>query len=86
MKFPKRGVIRSKKMYNDYRQKMQGTICIRCESAEAVEIHHITFKSQGGSDVPQNLAPLCRDCHNRAHGINSREERIKLQILKGGPV
>ena len=45
------------------------TDIILCEvcSCQAVDIHHITYKSQGGSDEIENLIALCRDCHNRAH-------------------
>jgi 5-methylcytosine-specific restriction endonuclease McrA len=40
--------------------------CINCGSI-AVDLHHLIFKSQGGKDLPENLAPICRNCHNRAH-------------------
>lgn len=32
------------------------------------EIHHIIFRSQGGTDDPSNLVSLCRGCHEQAHG------------------
>ena len=33
----------------------------------AVDIHHIVKRSQGGSDEVDNLIPLCRSCHDKAH-------------------
>lgn len=33
----------------------------------ATDIHHIIYKSQGGTDDIGNLVPLCRSCHDRAH-------------------
>ena len=32
--------------------------------------HHIIFRSQGGSDVEENLITLCRYCHGAKHGVN----------------
>ncbi len=32
------------------------------------EVHHIIFRSQGGSDLYENLIGLCRQCHDRGHG------------------
>ena len=42
--------------------------CERC-GGTAVDIHHIKFKGQGGSDEYVNLIALCRSCHQKAHGI-----------------
>lgn len=38
----------------------------------ASDVHHILFRSHGGSDDPRNLICLCRKCHNDAHG----DERV----------
>lgn len=43
-------------------------LCEKCGSV-AVDIHHIKYKSQGGTDDRDNLIALCRDCHNEAHGV-----------------
>ena len=32
-----------------------------------LEVHHIHFKSQGGSDRMDNLVTLCSECHNKIH-------------------
>lgn len=31
-------------------------------------VHHRTPKAEGGTDDPENLVTLCRDCHNDRHG------------------
>ena len=32
-----------------------------------LEVHHIQFRSKGGSNMMDNLVTLCRDCHKRIH-------------------
>ena len=32
-----------------------------------LEVHHIRFKSDGGTDDEENLITLCEDCHNGVH-------------------
>jgi len=41
--------------------------CRGCAKS-ADEIHHMVFRSQGGSDDPSNLVAVCRNCHEQAHG------------------
>lgn len=53
--------------------------CIHCQR-QATEMHHVIFKSQGGTDHPDNLAPLCRDCHNAIH--HGRDSQHKAEVLK----
>ena len=42
---------------------------VPCEicSKPAVDVHHITYRSHGGTDDITNLMALCRRCHNKAH-------------------
>jgi DNA mismatch repair protein MutS len=40
--------------------------CAIC-GAIAQDIHHIKYKSQGGSDEVDNLIALCRQHHEQAH-------------------
>lgn len=34
---------------------------------EKLEVHHLVFRSQGGSDKPSNLITLCKKCHTKLH-------------------
>jgi len=53
-------------------------LCQNCE-AQAVDIHHIKFRSQGGSDEVSNLIALCRNCHEKAYRkIITQEELFNL--------
>jgi len=55
-------------------------ICEMCPCA-AVDIHHIIYKSQGGSDEFENLIALCRKHHDQAHDrIIEKEELFELKM------
>lgn len=36
-----------------------------------LDLHHIIPVSEGGTDAPDNLMTLCRDCHRKLHQKNS---------------
>lgn len=55
--------------------------CEGCESGTAVEIHHLRPRSLQGTDEPDNLAALCRSCHEKAHGSRDFNEEIKAKHL-----
>lgn len=41
-----------------------------------LEVHHILEKSKGGTDNPDNLIVLCRNCHGEVHSnlLNLKED------------
>ena len=42
--------------------------CQYCKTKQGtLEVHHIIFRSNGGSDEPDNLITLCRNCHKELH-------------------
>lgn len=51
-------------------------LCERCGRV-GIEIHHIAYRSHGGSDEFGNLIGLCRGCHNDwAHWLGSGHEKV----------
>jgi len=56
--------------------------CQHCKGKEKdvrLEVHHTIFKSNGGSDKPDNLICLCKTCHDNLHqGVI----KPKLKITK----
>ena len=53
--------------------------CQHCKTKQdTLEVHHIVFRSNGGSDEPDNLITLCRHCHRELH-----LGKINLQNIKG---
>ena len=53
--------------------------CTTC-SQEAVDIHHIQPRGMGGSDKDyiENLAALCRLCHDKAESSSSFNKTVKM--------
>jgi len=49
----------------------------------ALDVHHIIFKSQGGTDNEDNLVTLCKKCHNDIHAgkliYNKKPKKMNLK-------
>lgn len=58
--------------------------CRACGSGQNLQIHHILYRSHGGTDDPDNLVLLCRECHQAAHGIGGDISRAELRQLVSG--
>ena len=56
---------------------------IPCEvcGSQAVDLHHVIYKSQGGSDEVNNIIALCRRDHESAHSGDLEIEYLK-EIIK----
>jgi 5-methylcytosine-specific restriction endonuclease McrA len=45
-----------------------GHACQKCKSKKTkLHVHHIKFRSNGGTDTPDNLITLCESCHKKLH-------------------
>jgi len=45
-----------------------GYQCQKCKIKNTkLHVHHIVFKSNGGTDTPSNLITLCKSCHTELH-------------------
>ena len=50
-----------------------GGRCTECRrrprfDREVLEVHHVIWKVDGGSDARENLVTVCHPCHRRLHG------------------
>lgn len=56
--------------------------CQKCKSKKLglkLHVHHIEFRSNGGSDVQTNLITLCEPCHSKLHAHpEAQKESFKL--------
>lgn len=48
--------------------RRDGWRCALCDNTQGLQVHHVVHRSQGGSDLPQNLITLCWKCHAAIHG------------------
>lgn len=48
---------------------VENFVCKRCghDKAYNIALHHIKYVSQGGDNSPENLEPLCLNCHGIEH-------------------
>jgi 5-methylcytosine-specific restriction endonuclease McrA len=47
-----------------------GGICEGCREAEAVQAHHLSYRNMG-NEFLWELVAICRNCHERVHGIEA---------------
>jgi 5-methylcytosine-specific restriction endonuclease McrA len=43
--------------------------CYFCGSTDNIQLHHIIPKRLGGTSDPENLIPLCDNCHKKLHNL-----------------
>lgn len=46
--------------------------CVFCGTRDALHVHHIVYRSQGGEDEPSNLIVLCAEHHDKVHSDKRR--------------
>jgi 5-methylcytosine-specific restriction endonuclease McrA len=63
--------VRDPQAVKRFRLMHLGEPCMGCAMRQGIHVHHRTFRSQGGGDVPENLVWLCGVCHDEEHGIRS---------------
>ena len=57
----------------------------KCKDSK-LEVHHIKFRSQGGTDNPNNLITLCQKCHKKVHAGKLELNVKKHKELKSATV
>ncbi len=57
--------------------------CKACKKKTGqMHVHHVVWRSDGGSDTPENLITLCEKCHLKAHKNKKFNEKI-VELFKG---
>lgn len=71
---------RQKDFYNvkQYVLHRDGYTCKKCKQDKCrLEVHHILFRSNGGTNSPDNLITLCSSCHDKLHLLPNAEVESK---------
>ncbi len=59
--------------------------CQCCKTKKGtLHVHHIIYRSNGGSDKMENLITLCEDCHKKLHDGELKEFESKLTGKRKG--
>jgi hypothetical protein len=53
-------------------------MCAVCNRLHGVQVHHIVFRSDGGSDEASNAIPLCPNCHDEVHAQHASGRVTRL--------
>jgi len=58
--------------------------CRECKKKTNLKlhVHHIQFRSNGGSNSPDNLVTLCKTCHDKLHNLKKEEAEKSSKKLQ----
>ena len=74
--------------YNDLHRRVlerDSWRCQMCGSMQRLQVHHMTFRSQGGSESEPNLITLCARCHDQLHRSIKKKTVDVLRTSRGEP-
>lgn len=57
--------------WRDLREALLPSNCRVCDTQRATQLHHVLSRGQRGSDIRENLLPVCVTCHDLIHGRSS---------------
>ena len=84
-----RGVLAGWENLKAYAKWRDGGKCRVCgktprkDSSVRLEVHHIVRRADGGTDTPENVVTLCRECHE-AHHRGERKLKLKRPPMHKG--
>jgi hypothetical protein len=56
-------------------------VCTAYSFDSVIDPHHLVFREDRGDDVPDNIVPLCRGCHEALHRRAPAIARLLLSRL-----
>lgn len=82
MQFPKNPRIKNPKVLKQYAIDHPYCEIPNCNEPPYMGPHHIKYRSEGGSDVEENLIELCFGHHTKGHQNKRLWKKIFLNIKK----
>ncbi len=76
------GRLRGYKDKYEYINERQNNLCCLCNKKPIEHYHHLVHRSQGGSDLPENLIGVCKSCHDKIHNskLKTKIKGIKKEF------
>lgn len=65
-------------------RKRDSRACRWCGTTDALNLHHVIYRSEGGPDRAYNLLTLCRPHHEKVHSNKHLYQPALLHILRTG--
>lgn len=56
-------------------------VCSAYSFDAVIDPHHLVLREDGGDDVPENIVPICRPCHEALHKRAPAIARLLLSKL-----
>lgn len=53
--------------------ELRGYSCEKCPNKKRLDVHHLTYENIYNEE-PEDLIILCKKCHNKAHGIITKNK------------
>lgn len=64
-------------------RRRDGNACRYCGAmAGRIQVHHIHYRSEGGTDEEQNLITLCEEHHSLMHSDKGRWQTVLLFVMQ----
>ena len=82
------GTLYQEENIKSYIRKRDNYTCCKCnkhikdlkKNNIKLQVHHIKPRSQGGTNVPENLITLCEYCHKQVHEYLRKNKKVKFKI------
>ena len=63
-------------------RERDGRRCRFCGTTKALHVHHIRYRSEQGSNTPENLITLCMGHHDRVHSNKRHWQPILIETMR----
>lgn len=65
-----------------YIRERDGKRCRLCGTATNLHVHHIKYRSEGGTHDERNLITVCLSCHDRVHSNKRYWQPVLLETMR----
>lgn len=75
------------KLYALQRAKGNCQLCdkpapfMKKDGSPYLEVHHIDYLANGGSDTIENVVAICPNCHRKMHALEKQKDIVKLKKI-----